>query len=82
MRKPLSFKEFDEILKIVEKGHRFGGLSGTFIEPCKHVKYIRPQIDMRDKKVFRIEFNGFVDKVFDFRDEGNMKENIVKWLES
>lgn len=68
----MTSKQFIDVMNRVYRKHRFydGG---------RRIKYIRPQIDMRDGAVFNIAFDN---KTFDFRDDedGTMYERILAWL--
>lgn len=74
----LSKSQYEEIMIEIVKHHRFGGLSNSDNRPCRHIKYIRPNWDMRDGRCFTITFDR---KVFDFRDNDTpMFERIMNWL--
>ena len=78
MGESLSWKQFVDLMNIIEKGHRFarGG---------KHIKYVTPHLDMRDRKVFSVKYRGMFKEgelTFDFRDSDEpMFDRIKQWLE-
>lgn len=76
----LNRQQYELILKEIWEHHRFGGLSNSKKQPCRHIKYIRPHWDMRDGKSFCIKFD---DKMFDFRDSATrtMYDRIMSWLD-
>ena len=71
----LSLEEFKAIVQEINESHRFG-FGG------QHVKYIAPQIDTRDWKIYAVEFRGLgSDQNFDFRDSTEpMADRIRGWL--
>lgn len=76
--KSLTVEQFKEIINLIWDKHRFGGLSKNKDNTCKHIKYVRPNFDMRDGCIFNVKFD---DKMFDFRDdERPMYERIMEWL--
>lgn len=78
---PLTCSEFNDIVATIRKHHRFGV---SFENPnSRHVKYIRPHLDLCDDRVYRVEFKGFgTTTVFDFRDSDEpMYKRINEWLQ-
>jgi hypothetical protein len=71
--KALTIDEFKEIMNRIISKHRFatGG---------RGIKYVRPHFDMRDCRCYHIHFDN-MDVTFDYRDNGRMYDNIMKWLE-
>jgi len=69
--KSLTKMQFDEILHVIGKHHRFG-------RGGRNIKYIRPFFDTRDGAVYRVEFDSVI---FDFRDyDEPMYDRIMNWL--
>ncbi|MCM3274195.1 hypothetical protein [Paenibacillus elgii] len=74
----LTVEEYKKIMNIIWDNHRFGGLSKNRSENCRHIKYIRPDWDMRDGRCFSISFD---DVHFDFRGSNrSMYDRIIAWL--
>ena len=76
--KPMTAKEFCELTKYVVAYHRFG-------ERGRMIKYIAPQLGLRNHTVYHVEFRGLFSpdgvKVFDYRDNDKpMEKNIREWL--
>jgi putative IMPACT (imprinted ancient) family translation regulator len=70
--KCLTLPELQSILDYINVRHKFG------ITHSRFIKYIRPVIDMRDSRCFRIELGR---TTFDFREtENRMYDNIMQWL--
>lgn len=79
----LTANQFNEIMQIIRKKNSFGRLE-TVKHGGKHIKYVRPHIDMRDYAVFCVQFEGLFNDdegKFDFRDSDRpMYERIMEWL--
>lgn len=77
--RPLTFTEFAKILYDIRDHHRWGESDAR---RSRWIKYIRPSFDMRDCKVFNVEFQGgHGTKTFDCRDSDEpMHERIMRWL--
>ncbi|MNC07121.1 hypothetical protein D3C75_546540 [compost metagenome] len=83
----LTQQQYKEILQLIWKEHRFGGLSkaardkDTVLKRCKHIKYVRPNWDMRDGMCFSIRFDPG-DKSFNsgYGETVPMYDRIMKWL--
>jgi hypothetical protein len=75
MSEPMSFKEFEEMVKHIEQEH-----SPLSWANGKVVKYIDPHFDMRDKKVFSVTFRGFGwEKNFNCANENReLKDSLFK----
>lgn len=74
--KSLEEQEFYKILGLIKKDHCYGSI----LKSNKHIRYIISSFDMRDRKVFAIEFD---DIKFDYRDsDERMYDRIVDWLNS
>jgi hypothetical protein len=73
--RPLTSSQLNKIVEHIKQYHLFG-YGG------RHIKYIRPSIDLRINKCFHIVFEGIHKKEFDFRDsEESMFVRIMKWLQ-
>lgn len=76
----LTVEQYQEIMNEIWKYHRFGSLSKSSwsnderINCCKHIKYVRPNWDMRDGRCFSIRFDNVH---FDFR--GSHRSMFVEW---
>ena len=69
----LTLTEFMAIMDVIERKHGFYHFGSG-----KNIKYIRPNIDTRDGKIFNITFD---DKEFDSRQGVRMYTEIMEWLE-
>jgi hypothetical protein len=74
----MSHKQYIEILKYITEDN-----TKTWPWTKQQIKYVRPNLDLRDYKIFRIEFQvtgGNV--VFDFRDSEteSIYDRIMNWL--
>lgn len=76
----MSLQQFSAILAEIQANHRFGVSCSN--KKSNHIKYVRPNIDMRGDRVFSITFKAFVAEVtFDFRDSAEpMYDRIMAWL--
>lgn len=58
--------QYKTVMREIWDKHRFGGLSPKYWDDieasdrCKHIKYVRPNWDMRDGMCFSIKFNGMM----------------------
>jgi hypothetical protein len=80
----LTFDQYKIIMNEIWEHHRFGGLSKSEKEVCRHIKYAHPLWDMRDGKCFSITFRGLFGTgtiLFD-RSQSNrsMFDRIMEWL--
>jgi hypothetical protein len=83
----LTPQQYNEIMKEIARAHRFGGLSKEIwddeeaLKRCKHIKYVRPNWDMRDGMCFSIRFDP-CDKEFisGYGERIPMYDRIMEWL--
>jgi hypothetical protein len=76
----LTMDEYRAIMTEIHERHRFGR---SLEKGSHHIKYVRPHIDTRDWKIFRIAFATFSteETIFDFRDSTDpMNDRIMAWL--
>lgn len=82
----LTWDEFQRILGAIDGKHGFYDFpidgEDADVRRWKGIKYIRPAIDLRDNRVFRVTFEGMSEKTFDERECGErMYDRIMAWLE-
>lgn len=86
--------QYDLLMKEIWDKHRFSRLSIKYWDDegvtnrCKHIKYVRPNWDMRDGRCFSIMFNGMTCGV-DGKEFGSgygetvpLFDQIMGWLNS
>lgn len=71
--------QYDKVMNEVWKNHRF---SRSSYEHTKHIKYVRPNWDMRDGMCFSITFDGIINKEFKsgHGETLPMFDRIMTWL--
>lgn len=83
----LTEQQFQAIMEEIKTYHRFGGLPPAYWDNpmrqsrCKHIKYVRPDFDLRDEMCFHIRFDPG-EKVFGSGAEETvpMYDRIMEWL--
>lgn len=78
----LTNEQYEQIIDVVWDRHRFGGLSDS--PDKKHIKYVRPNWDMRDGMCFSIKFDGMFGTITfnsGYPETEPMYDRIMRWLE-